>query len=285
MIYFFKELDEMGKKLGYPFYVFRDGKCSKSAVSLDGKDIYIMEINEPFESCEILSFDKEIKNDDFCFWNIEGKSVDELLHRRDDIQPWHGVFLTQNEKKELFENGNGEALKLILDKFSLSDCFSEILFKRGLESAVLYYLNKRGYSQNLENSITKYGSVQLIYMILPEARFSNEALITLIKRGLDGIVLFYLRKKEDRINTYHIGLESEAECLFVKRAQACLLSLYIKRYGLKDSSVEALIERDETDLIICYLKKLDEIFPSCVSLKLDSLNKQELNDLYKKVFS
>ena len=128
MIYFFKELDEMGKKLGYPFYVFRDGKCSKSAVSLDGKDIYIMEINEPFESCEILSFDKEIKNDDFCFWNIEGKSVDELLHRRDDIQPWHGVFLTQNEKKELFENGNGEALKLILDKFSLSDCFSEILF-------------------------------------------------------------------------------------------------------------------------------------------------------------
>ena len=96
--------------------------------SVRGKDIYIMEINEPFESCEILSFDKEIKNDDFCFWNIEGKSVDELLHRRDDIQPWHGVFLTQNEKKELFENGNGEALKLILDKFSLSDCFSEILF-------------------------------------------------------------------------------------------------------------------------------------------------------------
>ncbi|MBR5154331.1 MAG: hypothetical protein IKW58_01235 [Alphaproteobacteria bacterium] len=280
--------NKVGNDIGYPFFVFADGKCLKHPISDDGRDVYVLEVNGPFENVEDFCFDNTATDDVFDIWDIKGKSIKELLSLKNDASPLKSIFLPQNEKKEFFEYGNGEALKFILNKFQLSDVFSEILFKRGLENLVKYYLEKQGYSQNLENSITKYGSAELISMIITEARFSKDALITLIERGFDGIILLYLRKKEESCFAYgnlgYVALEKDVESAFILNAKTNNLKTYIKRYGLRDHSIEALLKRDEVELMIDYLRKINDDFSDFAITKLDTLNSIELKELYKKTF-
>ena len=175
-----------------------------------------------------------------------------------------------------------------MNKFLLSDLFSEILFKRGLENLVRYYLELHGYSQNLENSITKYGSPELISMVVSEARFSKDALTQLIERGFDGIVLLYLRKKEETCiahnNIKEIGFNQDVEYKFVEKAESSSLEFYIKHYGLADSSVGALVKRDEIKLMSLYLEKLNNDFSDVMTDKLKTLNSYELKKLYEIEF-
>ncbi len=281
--------NDVGKKIGYPFYVFSDGTCSKNRVSLDGKEVFVAEVSAPMSENSFLcvSSDKIKEYNSFDIFDIEGKSLKELLPFK-TVNQDGAIFLTQNEKKEIFEKGNGEALRLVLNKFLLSDLFSQILFKRGLENLVRYYLEIHGYSQNLENSITEFGSPELISMIVSEARFSKDALIKLIERGYDGIILLYLRKKEETCiahnNIKEIGFNQDVECKFVEKAESSSLEFYIKRYGLTDSSVKALVKRDEIKLMTLYLEKINNDFSGVIKDKLNTLNSSELIKLYEIEF-
>ena len=289
MCEFLSFLNKMGNELGYPFYVFRDGSCSKSAVSVDGKDVYMLEVNKPLGENKNYSIQKmKTDNDlDFIDWNIDGKSLNELVESR-NIYHSGMIFLTQSEKLLIISKGNGEALKLVLDKFLISFEFAEILFKRGLGRLVNYVIKKHGYSQNLEEPIVKYGDVSLIYTIIFEARFSKNALITLIKRELDGIILLYLRKKEERYwakaDGRFFALDDVVEIEFVKNAKTNSLCDYISRYGLIDSSVSELLYRNDTESKIAYLKKIRKDFGSNIIDKLDTLNVPKLKELYNDMF-
>ena len=55
-----KFFNDVGKKIGYPFYVFSDGTCSKSRVSLDGKEVFVAEVSAPMSENSFLCVSSHI---------------------------------------------------------------------------------------------------------------------------------------------------------------------------------------------------------------------------------
>ncbi len=264
-------LSQIGDNIGFPFYVYANGTCGSTPVSVTNKFPFTMVVKQKFE-VEKLVLDPEL------FQTIHAKRADKKSYHDGSNQSssttsfepiielspselvsqmgtWSDDILKAYfEKYELckeaqlimLETRSDDIIKAYIDKYELCYDAELLMIEKCSNDVIKAYISQYQLYLAAEMLIIHVCNEDIIKMYVGRYDFSNTAECLMVEKCGDDIVKVYIEKR---------SLGGDAQCLMVEKCSDDIIKAYFHKYLIHSDAEQLMVEKCSDDVIKAYFEK------------------------------